>query len=306
MHINQLYYFISVANHLNFTKAAKEHCIAQTAISQQIINLEKELNVQLFYRNKRTVLLTQAGTTFFGEVKQVVANLESAIQHAQLTSQLDSSKYQGTLALGFEQTHEKGLLANLIRNFCGTYPNIKLTLTHESQDQLIEKLQAGTLDFVFRRAFLIEEVSNITWQVLSSVYKDPFCAIMHVNHPLAQEKSVDRALLANERFVHFDRNSNPLGFQAMMRDCQQSGFVPNIVAESASPETLLLLVEAGTGITVLPRSFEIYANKDMVRFVELAGEGEYSELIVAWRNNNFNPAIAMLLSLIRETEPPTL
>jgi DNA-binding transcriptional LysR family regulator len=302
MHINQLNYFISVAKHLNFTKAAKEHYIAQTAISQQIIALEKELNVLLFYRNKRTVQLTHAGGIFYSEVQRIVASLGDAIHNAQMNAQIDNANYHGTLTMGFEQPHEKGLLAYLIRNFRSAYPNIKLTLIHDCIDNLQEAVQEGTLDFVFRLSFDKDEVSKFSWRTVSNAFKDPLCTIVHTNHPLAKQTSIDRSALANERFVHFDRKSAPMGFHAMLRDCKKSGFSPNIVAESTSPETLLLLVEAEIGIAILPLSFGTYANSDTIRFIELKGESEYTELIVAWRPNNFNPAISMFLALIKDGE----
>lgn len=80
INIRQLYYFISVAEHLNFTKAAEENHIAQTAMSQNIIALEKQLDVRLFERTKRKVILTNAGKQFYTSIKPILEELEHSIR----------------------------------------------------------------------------------------------------------------------------------------------------------------------------------------------------------------------------------
>jgi DNA-binding transcriptional LysR family regulator len=303
MNINQLKYFISAVNYLNFTKAAKEHYIAPAAISQQIINLEKELDVLLFHRNKRTMRLTHAGAIFYNEAKRIISNLEDAILNVQLNTQLDDSKYQGNLTIGFQQPHQKGLAPSWVRNFCLSFPNVKIALIPDLQDNLQKALYEGSLDLFFRVLDSYDEVADFSWQIVSQTYNNRLCAVVHSTHPLAQETTVARSALVNERFVHFDRHSSPMTFHRLIRDCKRSGFLPNIVAESTSPETLLLLVAAGTGIAVLPRNFETLLDNDNIRFIELNGEDEHStELVALWRRNNFNPAISMFLSSIDDSK----
>jgi DNA-binding transcriptional LysR family regulator len=299
MTINQIKYFISVAKHLNFTKAAKDHYIAQTAISQQIINLEKELNTLLFHRNKRTVQLTKAGAIFYEETQHIVSILENAIHTTQLNTQINSSKYQGTLTIGFQHPHQTGLAASLVQNFCSTYPNVTLKLMPDFRDNLPRALQEGALDLVFYAIETMNEVGDFSWKLIAHLSKNNLCAVMPTKHPLAKKTSVTRAALAHERFVHFDRNSSPMSYYRMIRDCEKSGFLPNIVAETTAPETLLFLVESGTGIAVIPRCFETYSNTDAVRFIDLIKENKTTDLVVMWRQNNFNPAISMFLSLIQ-------
>ncbi|MBP2642838.1 MAG: transcriptional regulator AlsR family [Firmicutes bacterium] len=299
MTINQIKYFISVAKHLNFTKAAKEHYIAQTAISQQIINLEKELNTVLFHRNKRTVQLTKAGAIFYEEAQHIVSILENAILTTQQTTQINSSNYQGALTIGFQHPHQTGLAASLVRNFCSTYPNVTLKLMPDFRDNLPKALQEGDLDLVFYAVETTNEIGDFSWKLIAHLFKNYLCAVVPTKHPLAKKNSVTRAALAHERFVHFDRHSSPMSYYRMLRDCEKCGFLPNIVAEATDPETLLFLVESGTGIAVIPRCFETNSNKDAVQFINLIGENETTDLVVMWRQNNYNPAISLFLSLIQ-------
>lgn len=83
MKINKLIYFLSVAEHLNFTKAAEECYLAQPAISQQITSLEQEIGFQLFKRSSRSVELTEAGKTFCEEIKSVVEKYKNAVKKAE-------------------------------------------------------------------------------------------------------------------------------------------------------------------------------------------------------------------------------
>lgn len=289
MNIKQLHYFISVAEYLNFTKAAQHCFIAQTAISQHIMTLEKELGVTLFYRNNRTVQLTPAGKIFYNEVKLIVANLEKAIDKTQQAN----TSYEGTLAIGIMGPNEKKFLSELIRSFRHMYPNINLKIIQGCADKLQEAVLDGVLDMCFNLSFGIEKFPSLSWK---KVYSDPICAIVHRDHPLANETRIRRSALANDSFVFYEHNETPFG-KAMIQDCLNSGFIPNIIMSAPSTETLLLLINAEIGISVLPRCFETYAN-DNLRFVEL--EGEAVELIIEWLQNNPNPSIPLFLIALQD------
>ncbi len=292
MDMRQLQYFISVAETLNFTKAAKQHYIAQQAISQQIAALEKKLGVQLFYRNNRSVQLTPAGKVFYKEIKIITARLEDAINKALRAA----SSFEGTLKVGFLGPNEKWFLPELIRKFRNSYPNIDLTMTQGNLEKLRESIQQGLLDIAFNFSLCMDPASGITWKTIN---RDPICVILYRDHPLANEPRIRLASLANDSFVAIDRREAPFAFDAMVRQCLNSGFSPKIVSQSRSFETVLFMVEAETGIALVPRCFEIYTN-DKLRFIELEGETETVELVVAWLKDNPNPAIPLFLKALEE------
>lgn len=291
MNFNQLRYFISVADHLNFTKAAQEHYIAQTAISQQIAALEKELGIPLFYRNSRTVHLTVAGEVFYKDAKLLISKSEAAINKAVLAN----SGVQGNLAIGFQGPNEMNFLPELIRDFSLINPKVKLKLIQDDADNLHEATQEGALDVSFRLSHGIDKIPELIWE---HVYRDPFCAVVYPDHPLAKEQKINRSALANESFIFFDKKSTPQGFELMLRDCVNSGFLPNIVAEATTTDSMLIMVAAGMGITMLPRCFESYWNNTL-RFIELEGENEYIELIIVRRKDNLNPTIPLFLKALK-------
>lgn len=292
MDIRQLGYFISVAENLNFTKAAKQHFIAQTSISQQIMALEQHVGAKLFHRNNRLVQLTAAGKVFYNEAKIIVARSEEAINK---TLQAVSG-FEGTLKIGFLGPNEKWFLPELIRYFRRTYPTIDLTLTQNNMEKLREALEQGLMDVAFNFTLGIDTTSGITWK---TIYKDPICILIYRDHPLANEPRIRLSDLSNESFIAIDRREAPFAFDAMIQECVNSGFSPNIVVQSRSFETILFMVEAEMGIALVPRCFEMYTNKNL-RFIELEGEQEYVELVVAWMKNNLNPAIPLFIKALED------
>ncbi|MBP2656052.1 MAG: hypothetical protein H6Q73_3621 [Firmicutes bacterium] len=292
MNFKQLTYFISVAEHLNFSKAAAEHYIAQTAISQQIATLEKELGTPLFYRNSRIVRLTNGGEVFYKEAKFLVEKSEEAIKKTILAN----SGSQGNLSIGFQGPNEKIFLPKIIRNFRQKYPKIYIKLFQESSDDLHTLLKENLIDISFLFSYGIEEFPELNWK---NVCRDPLCAIVPPDHPLAKKSTLSRSDLANEPIVHFSHKDVPIGYNLLIRDCVTSGFMPNIVAEAPSIETLLIMVEAGLGIAVLPLSLKTYTDNTL-SFVELEGENEYNQLIAAWPKDATNPTIPLFLQALDE------
>ncbi|MBP2649935.1 MAG: hypothetical protein H6Q74_760 [Firmicutes bacterium] len=298
MNLKQLEYFISVAEYLNFTKAAQHHYIAQTAISHQIIALEKELGIPLFYRNKRTVKLTNAGEVFYNEVKTIVTKLENAVN----TTLLANANAQGNLTLGFYGLVGKDYFPHWLRNFLFAYPNINLKLVNNTNN-LQDLLHNGKVDILFQFSHALNIDPKFSWENICVAFADPLCAVVPCDHPLAKKATIHRSDLANEPFVFFDQKSNPSGFESIVNDCNNTGVSPKIVAQASSAETLLVLVEAKLGITVLPSCYKNQASP-AIRFIDL--EEDYdrvTSLIAVWRTNNSNPIIPLFLNMIK-SQPP--
>ena len=291
MDIRQLNYFISVADHLNFTKAAQHHFIAQTAISQQVMALEQQLDVKLFYRNNRSVQLTPAGKIFYREAKLIVARSQEAIKKTQQAA----SGFEGTLKIGFMGPYEKRFLPELIRNFRRTYPTIDLTISLDNIETLREAVEHGLLDIAFNISKGIEKTPGLTWK---SLHRDQLCVIMYRDHPFANEPKIRRSALAHESFVAIDRKEASGPFDAMIQECVDSGFSPTIVGQARHIESVIFMVEAEIGIALLPRCYELYDYN--VRFIELEGENEFIEFGVVWMKDNLNPAIPLFLKALED------
>jgi len=145
MDIQQLRYFISVAKKLNFTEAAKEHFVAQSAISQQIKELEKFLGVKLFIRTNRSVRLTAAGKTLLSEAEDIINKTDEAVKKVQLAAR----GVIGTLKIGFILPMEKVILPDILKDFTCNYPHIDLSLLRLDWGYLNKSLEKDEIDLAF-------------------------------------------------------------------------------------------------------------------------------------------------------------
>ncbi|MBP2643715.1 MAG: transcriptional regulator AlsR family [Firmicutes bacterium] len=292
MNFNQLNYFISVAKYLNFTKAAQHHYISQTAISRQIIALEKEVGIELFYRNKRSVNLTAAGQVFFTEANRIVSILDHAINNATLVK----ARPTGILKVGFQGIAEREFLPFWVKTFLSAYPNIELKLFKQTNGNMQEIISNDQVDILFRLSHTLDITPKLSWKVICKV-PDSLCAVVSLKHPIVKKRRIQLDQLENEKFVFFDNKSNPLGFNLILSKCRQAGFTPNIISESTSVESLLLLVEAEVGITILPQCYQSHATRN-VRFIKLDNnESHPPTLIAVWDPNNLNPAVPLFLNI---------
>jgi DNA-binding transcriptional LysR family regulator len=113
---------------------------------------------------------------------------------------------------------------------------------------------------------------------------------MNVNHPLANEKSLKLKDVKDEPFVMISRDESPKGFDGIISLCKKHGFRPNIVKQLPNVESLMLCVEMGLGITLLDSNIRLHDN-DNFRVFKV--EGDYIDVIMAWKKENMNPSIPL-------------
>jgi DNA-binding transcriptional LysR family regulator len=124
--LRPLRYFISVAKHLNFTEASKELYVAQPAVSQQIAYLEKKVGVKLLHRTKHSVQLTEAGTVFLKDAKEIVKKLDESFVSARQAEE----GLIGTINIGLLSVPMRDFLPLLLRKFRRKYPNVIIRLNY--------------------------------------------------------------------------------------------------------------------------------------------------------------------------------
>ena len=293
MDIRQLRYFIAVAEHLNFTKAANQLYVAQSAISHQIADLEEQVGVKLFTRNKRSVQLTPAGSVFLKEAIEIVEKTSGAIEKAKQTD----AGIIGSLSIGFLSVHVRSFLPDLVKMFRELYPKVELHLNHFPSKMLKETLEEGDLDLAFTLPAGLNRIEEIEIQ---TVVREPYCIVMHKNHPLSSHKKIKLLELANEPFIIHNRQASPVGsYDFIVHLCEQSGFTPRIVNQPRFVDTVPVLVESEIGISILPKSFEAISSSSL-RFVEIDGVKDSDcELVLAWKKNNLNPSIQLFLNVLK-------
>ena len=181
MEIRQLKYFLKLAETLNFSEASRELFITQSTLSQQILNLERELDQQLFIRNSHEVVLTEAGHLLVPMARESLHSVDNCLQQMQELKHL----LTGELNIGVTYSFSS-IMAETMIDFLKKYPKVKLNVCYSSMAELIDKLLRHELDFVL--AFKPSERNDrIESQVL---FNNRLAAIVNEHHTLAKEKSI--------------------------------------------------------------------------------------------------------------------
>ncbi|MBP2653040.1 MAG: hypothetical protein H6Q73_609 [Firmicutes bacterium] len=288
MDIRQLRNFISVAEHLNFSAAAKDLHISQPALSKQITDLESQTGLQLFIRNTRNVELTSAGAALFEKSLAIVARSDAAINKARLASQGSV----GRLHIGYLGSFENKL-PELIRKFRISFPNCDITFSQFNWGLLNQALEDGNLDIAFTPSYGLEGLSGVSWKLGYHSYS--LTAIVPQEHPLATKESVPLSAFAHEPFVVLSRQECPLAYNHMRQLCKASGFTPNIVGIAPILETLLLMVATGMGITIHSKLVSSYGICNL-HYLDLEDCPFTFNMAVAWKSTNSNPLIPLFLN----------
>lgn len=250
MDLRHLRYFVCVAEEAHFGRAAKRLGISQPPLSQQIRSLEMQLDAQLFERTSRRVALTEAGRMFLPEARATLAQAE----RAERTARMAQSGHIGHLALGFTSSGPfVPQVADALHQFRANFPQVELTLRELGRDEQVDAIARHYLDIGIVRSF---EPPIVPEGLISAVLmeEEMFVAVRKDHRLNSADKSVTICDLEHEPLVLYS-SAIGAGFnEYFFALCGQSGFRPNIVQEAGSLATLLGLVSAGFGATILAKS----------------------------------------------------
>lgn len=289
----QIKYFTAVAQYLNFTEAAKQLYVAQPYLSKQIAMLERELNLQLFIRTKRSVRLTPAGTVLLEELNDISRRLDNALEKARQAC----IGQTGSLSIGcLEALDLSDVFPPLIQSFRRDYPDVSLNLERHSFKALLDALTSRLLDVVITLSFEVKDRPGLCWE---TIYEHPGSIVMPTSHPLAKLKHINIIDLKDEPFIIISEQESPSGAAEFIQCCRARGFEPNIVKQAPSLESVLLWVESGMGLALLDRHIRLH-NNPLIRLIEL-DENSQVGIVAAWKKDNINPTIALFINrLIHE------
>ncbi|WP_267433499.1 LysR substrate-binding domain-containing protein [Sphingomonas sp. GM_Shp_1] len=252
MDLRHLRYFLCVAEEMHFGRAARRLGISQPPLSQQIRALEDELGVRLFDRTSRRVKLTEAGMLFAPEARQTLAQADHAAQTARRAQRGEI----GHLALGFTPSGPfVQIVGNALSRFRDAHPEVQLSLQERGRDEQIARVEEGDLDIGLIRGSTKPCLPKgmvsrclITEDMLLAVRADHPLAVRPADPQIADLADVPLVLYAPAIGAGFNEH-----FLAL---CDHAGFQPRIAHEASSFATLLGLVSAGFGATILARSLE--------------------------------------------------
>lgn len=301
MDLRRLRYFMTVAEELHFGRAAERLHMAQPPLSQQIRLLEQELGVTLFHRTNRRVQLSEAGGAFLEEVYRLFDHLDRAV----LTARRASRGEIGRLRLGFVNSASYQLLPEICRAFRSEYPDVVLDLQEHTSDFRLETLVDGSLDVGLYRADAERFRAQLPATLrMATVSREPLAIALPVGHRLAHEQAISVEALAAEPFVLSPQRVYPGYHDQIVRLCMAGGFSPRIVQEPIMLTTIMSLVSAGIGVSIVPSSLRHLAWSG-VAFAAIADEAAVSDMVAIWRRDDVSPVIAAFLSILeRIAQPP--
>lgn len=250
MELRHLRYFIAVAEELHFGRAAQQLGISQPPLSQQIQALEQELGARLFERTNRRVALSEAGRLFLDEARQVLAQVDKAADVAR-RAQLGEL---GEMKIGFTSSAPfTSRIPQAIHAFRQRFPAVHLHLTEMSSREVVDAVFDESIEVGLMRPLPVPEGLAVT-----ELFREPLVAVLNASHPLAAcgDGGVQMADLAQEPFVFFPRSYGSGLYAQLMELARQAGFSPHFAQEAGEALTIIGLVSAGLGVSVLPASFQ--------------------------------------------------
>ncbi len=247
--------------------------------------------MRLFNRSSRGVVMTAAGRAFFDEAK---ATLQCA-QQAQVAARLGASGETGTLKLGYTGTasFHAGFRTSLLK-FRVRYPGVALVLKEGVTTELVKDVETRAVDLAFIRpgAINFADVDSMQLAVEEMV------GVLPSDHPLALHSRIPLRALAKESFLLFPRAAGPGWFDDVTGACKKAGFDPKISHEVPQLYSVGILVAAGMGVSLVPRSIAEQVNVPGVHYVKITKPTPRARLALVTRPNDDSPLVKNFLSMV--------
>jgi DNA-binding transcriptional LysR family regulator len=241
MEFHQLTYFLAAAQTQNFRKAAEQCLVAQSALSRQIAALENELDVALFTRHKKRVMLTPAGVEFARYVRNAMEQLQDG---QQMLAEMEAGQ-RGTIALGCIESLATAFLPALFAEFHQRYPLVQFKVRVAHTDELVALVEQGEVEL----ALVLDPHLRSELLIIKALFRQALHLLVATGHPLAQQASaVTMEQILHEPFLLLDETSR-MG-QITKRVFAQRGLPLRPLVEIESVEGLKEMVRQGIGVTL--------------------------------------------------------
>ena len=296
MELRHLRYFTAVAEELHFTRAAARLGIGQPPLSQQIQQLEREIGTPLFLRLPRGIALTEAGAQFLDDARAILASADRAIDMARRLGRGE----RGAITVGFTASAVfHPYLPRAIRAYRDRYPDVRITLTESNTISLLRGLRAGEVDVAFVRPPYVLDAEFESERVLD----EPMLIALPPGHPLCRKRAVPIAELADEDFVLYPR---PIGaglYDAIQSACQRAGFGPRVIQEAPQMASIVSLVAAGVGISIVPAAMR-HMGAQGIEYRPIKGDAPHALLDMAYRRHDRSVAAENAVGMLRRLAHP--
>lgn len=239
--LSQLRYFLTVAETLNFRRAAENLNVAQPAISRAVQQLESRLGFALLHRTTRRVTLTTAGAALAKQAGDAVQQLEQAVRNAR---QIATGK-AGEIIVGYSAQATNGVMPGLVVRFRTAFPDAQVGLYSLASDEQVGALLSGRIDI----GFILTDACKAPLEHMT-IARERFVVLLSKYHPLAKRTSISIADLSSVPFV-MGTPRRWATFRSLIDNvCLKAGFLPLVKEETDDVPVLFQLLSLQRGVTL--------------------------------------------------------
>lgn len=285
MNIQQIKYFLALARELHFWKTAGKMHITQSSLSRHIQALERELDVQLFERDKRNVKLTPAGK-FLKDKWEVEINKLNFLHQSAREIHLGE---RGTIKIAYPDSISASILPDMVKTISRAFPLLQIKLIQLSYEIQQEYLLNYKVDLVLTRDITSDVGINA-----KLIHTEHLSIVVPTEHDFKHIKDLSVATLNVQKFILIPDADGSSYNQLIKQVFTSYGIVPNIYLHCEFGSTILAMIRKGLGISILPDSYQKHEVPG-VRFIKLPFE---TELYINWRTEDPNPVLGNVLKLI--------
>jgi DNA-binding transcriptional LysR family regulator len=285
MELRQLRYFVTLAEELHFGRAAAREHIVQSALSQQIQRLERELRVRLLDRSTHHVALTPAGKVFLAEARQILDHVSRAGQAARSAAASTPTLRVGIIDAGYDT------MPQILRELHETHPDMTIHQVEAGTPEQYRQLADGRLDIAIGHASLAP--ADVTAKLIRL---DPLGVLLPDRHPLAARDSVPVAALAGEPLLLGEESQTPELNAFVLGLCRAAGFTPILYEGTVqSSRAAVDLVLQHRCVHCVPSSFRS-SNRPGTTWRPLTDPVAHYPWSLLWRQDNPSAHIATVIA----------
>lgn len=288
MNYNKLKYFYEIAKIQNLSRASELLYVSQSSLSKTIADLETDFGTPLFVRTKRRLLLTEAGQELQRQLEPFFSkenDMYQAVRQAAISEEHDLS---ANINLGYMAFREGLLVPALQKDFAKQYPSIQVDAKRYNKKEIYKMLENQSLDLAWIMFSMDELNSKFDYKILNEHH---LSIIARADHPLANREAVHITELKNQPFLAHGHKKNSNEYAYAFDWCKRSGMQANIVAEYDYVESVLMLVEAGAGVSLLSDGAPIEHFKNLVNIPLINAPIIYSGML--WKKDNLSKAATL-------------
>jgi DNA-binding transcriptional LysR family regulator len=291
MELRHLRYFVTVAEELNVSRASARLRISQPAVSRQLRDLEDELGVDLFRREKTGLKLTPAGETFLAHARDLLRRSGDAVKDMAAFN----TPAKETLAVGYIAPVLSSILTPALRRFAQAHSEVEVALRELPPAEQLKQLRDGKIDLALIGNPCPEVEHEFGVTVLKRI---PLQTVLPDNHLLALRKRIALTELEGEYFIGFAEEKFPGRNAAICAACQAAGFTPRFRQHVENLTALVATVAAGRGVTLAPAEVSQLPHPNAV-FIPLAPPVPSVTSALVQRKDDRNSLVKTLLDCCR-------